>query len=128
MTEGIRSGTIQLFVSFKKGQQGQEVTKITIAKWIKNCIKMAYQLLNLPLPSIEIDNELQDTVKAHSTRKQSASWADLNKISLQDICTHAGWVSSDTFVKHYKLSLRSPVSARRAGVVFESACAAIQER
>ena len=37
------------------------------------------------------------SVKAHSTRKQSVSWANLKNISMEDICQHASWASSTTF-------------------------------
>ena len=112
VTKSIRSGTNQLFVTFQPGRQGREASKTTIAGWLKSCVQEAYTRQKLPLPA----------VRAHSTRKQSVSWADMGRISVQDICTHASWTSSSVFTRHYKLDLKTTVSARHAqsvlGAVF----------
>ena len=111
VTRPIRKGTNQLLVTFKEGDQGKEASKATIARWLKQCVQEAYTLQKLPLPS----------VKAHSTRKQSVSWANMKNISIQDICQHACWVSPNTFIRHYRLQLASTVSSRHAQSVLVGA-------
>jgi len=110
-TETLRSNTSQLFVTFQSGRQGKPAAKRSIAHWIKSCIQQAYIEQSLPLPQ----------VNAHSTRKQSVSWADMNNISVHDICQQASWTSANTFIKHYKLHLPSSVSSRHADTVIKSA-------
>ena len=68
VTAPIRVNTIQLFVTFAQGKQGKPACKSTIASWIKKCIVEAYSRQKLPLPK----------VNAHSTRRQSTSWAEMN--------------------------------------------------
>ena len=94
----------KLVVTFKEGAQGKEAAKVIIAQWLKFGVQEAYSLQKFPLPS----------VKAHSTRKQSVSWANLKNVSMEDICFHASWASSSTFTKHYSLQLASSVSSRHA--------------
>ena len=110
-TRDIRQDTSQLFVTYHQGRQGKPAAKTTIAGWIKLCIQEAYTRSNLSPPS----------VTAHSTRKQSASWADMHCVSIKDICQQASWSSSSTFVKHYKLILPSSISARHADTIIKAA-------
>jgi hypothetical protein len=70
------------FVTSQKGRQGRLAAKQTIASWIKACVQKAYKLL----PE-------DPHVKAHSTRKQSTTWAELKNISIRDICQMASWTS-----------------------------------
>ena len=100
----LQGNTTQFFVTFQKGRQGKPASKMSIAHWLKSCIQEAYVQKDLPLPK----------VKAHSTRKQSTSWAEMKNISIQDICQQATWSSANVFIKHYKLNLASSVSARHA--------------
>lgn len=100
--------TNQLFVTFKKGDQGRAASKITMAGWLKSAIQHAYEVLNLPIPQ---------GVKAHSARHASTSWAELKAVSVLDICQQASWATPNTFVKHYKLDLSHSVSARHAKTV-----------
>jgi hypothetical protein len=97
----------QLFVTFQKGKQGKAASKITIAAWLKQCIMVA----------LGISNEPREKVKAHSTRKQSASWAALKNISIKDICQQATWSTPHVFMKHYKLDIPRSVSAKHAQAV-----------
>ena len=111
VTKPIRTGTSQLLVTFKEGAQGREASKVTIAQWLKHCVQEAYTLQKLPMP----------LVKAHSTRKQSVSWASMKNVSIEDICQHACWTNSNTFIKHYRLQLASTVSSRHAQSVLVGA-------
>lgn len=101
----------QLFVTFKKGDQGRAVSRNTIASWVKSVIHQAYSLQDLQPPS---------GVTAHSTRAQSVSWAKLQATSIVDICKQACWKSSHTFMKHYRLDLPTSVSERHAEKVLRS--------
>ena len=104
----------QLFVTYKKGDQGRPASKATIATWLKTTIIQAYSLA---------DKTLDKGVRAHSCRKQSVSWASLHAISVADICRQACWQSSSTFAKHYKLDLPQSVSERHADSVLRAAFA-----
>jgi integrase len=108
-TKDIRK-TSQLFVTFKKGDQGRAASKITMAGWLKYSIKEAYEAVGKPAPA---------GVKAHQTRHQSTSWADLKALSILDICQQASWASPNTFVKHYRLNLTG-VSTRHASAVLDA--------
>ena len=110
VTKPIRQ-TNQLFVTFKPGAQGKAASKVTMAGWLKTAVQEAYQARNKPLPV---------GVKAHSTRHQSVSWADLRASSILDICFQASWSSPNTFVKHYKLDLSRSVSGRHAREVLDA--------
>jgi hypothetical protein len=103
----IHGNCTQLFVTFQKGRQGRPASKITIASWIKACVLEVYKL----------KTDMAPKVKAHSTRKQSTTWAALKKISIRDICQMATWSSPNVFIKHYKLKVHNSVSARHANAV-----------
>ncbi|XP_069827928.1 uncharacterized protein [Dendropsophus ebraccatus] len=47
------------------------------------------------------------TLKAHSTRAVSTSWAEKGDVSLEQICKAATWSSPHTFFRHYRLDLSS---------------------
>jgi len=72
------------------------VSKIRIAKWFVEVIKLAYEALNIPPPS---------RVKAHSTRAQATSWAALMRVEPSKICEAATWSSTCTFATHCSLNL-----------------------
>jgi hypothetical protein len=105
----LKDNCTQLFVTFQKGRQGRPAAKQTIASWIKACVHEAYKRL----PE-------SPRVKAHSTRKQSTTWAELKNISIRDICQMATWTSPNVFIKHYKLKVHSSVSARHANAVLNA--------
>ena len=109
-TAGSRK-TDQLFVTYKTGQAGRAASKLTIARWIRRAIQLGYECQDKQLPM---------GVKAHSTRHQSASWAELNVTNIMDICKQACWATPHTFVKHYKLDLSASRSARHAAAVLNA--------
>lgn len=102
----------QLFVTYKKGDQGRPASKATIASWLKTIIHEAYSI---------VGKTLEKGVRAHSCRKQSVSWASLSSVSVADICRQACWKSSTTFARHYKLDLPQTVSERHADAVLRAA-------
>ena len=110
-TKNVRN-TNQLFVTFKQGAQGRPVKTATIATWLKKAISMAHDLQNKPL---------QGSVKAHSVRKQSCTWAEVQCASVIDICKQACWQSSNTFVQHYRLNVAATVSERHGQLVLQVA-------
>jgi integrase len=108
-TKNIRQ-TNQFFVTFKKGDQGRAASKITMATWLKNSIREAYQAVGKVPPG---------GIKAHQSRHQSTSWAELKALSILDICQQASWASASTFTKHYKLNLTG-VSVTHASAVLDA--------
>ena len=109
-TKNLRQ-THQLFVTYKQGDQGRPVKTQTIATWLKKAISMGHDLQDKPL---------EGSVKAHSVRKQSCSWADVKCASILDICKQACWQSSNTFVQHYKLDVARTVSERHGQLVLQA--------
>jgi hypothetical protein len=105
----LKDNCTQLFVTFQKGREGKPAAKQTIASWIRACVLEAYR-----------ESEKTPHVKAHSTRKQSTTWAALKKISIRDICQMASWTSPNVFIKHYKLRVHDSVSARHANAVLNA--------
>ncbi len=91
------SGAETLFVAYGGKIKLQSVSKRTISGWIVSMIKWAYNKEGLGLPS----------VKAHSTRAMSTSWALYNKSSMDQVLKAADWRSTRTFAKHYGLDLWS---------------------
>lgn len=87
----------QLLVSYKPGQLGGKVSKVTVSRWIQETISMAYTLMGRSLPTT--------SVKAHSTRAVASSLADLKGVSPSDLCRAATWSSSLVFAKHYRLNM-----------------------
>ena len=109
-TRHIRQGN-QLFVTFKKSDQGRPASKTTIASWLKAVISQAYLIQG---------KTLEKVARAHGVRKSSVTWAELGSVSVTDICRQACWQSSSTFVKHYKLTIPRTVSERHAETVLGS--------
>ena len=109
-TKDIRTCS-QLFVTYKRGAAGRPASKVTIARWLKKAIELAYEYKGLQLPM---------GVKAHSTRAISASWAEINVSNVLDICLQASWATPHTFIKHYKLDLSNSVSTRHAAAVLQA--------
>ena len=75
----------KLFISIVKPHR--PVSRQTIAKWIVNTIKLAYE------------SDIQ--VKAHSTRAIGPSWALFRGASMCSILQAADWSRETTFVKFY---------------------------
>ena len=87
----------QLLVSYQAGKQGFEVSKSTIAGWIKQTIVFCYRHHGRSIPV--------SSVKAHSTRAIASSLADIHGASPADLCAAATWSSSSVFAKHYRLDM-----------------------
>ncbi len=81
--------------------QGQGVSKQRLAKWVVRLIELAYHSAGMTRPQ---------GVVAHSTRGVSASWALFRRASLEDVCAAAGWSSSMTFAKFYRLDVATTVA------------------
>lgn len=100
-TQQIRQ-TNQLFVCFGDSVRGQAVSKQRLARWVVRLIELAYHSMGRPPPK---------GVVAHSTRGMGASWALFKGASLEEVCVAAGWSSSLTFAKFYRLDLAKTVSS-----------------
>ncbi|XP_068111872.1 uncharacterized protein [Hyperolius riggenbachi] len=85
-----------IFVLFAGRSRGNKASKTTLARWIKQAIVSAYQVQGKTLTS---------SVRAHSTRGISTSWAERAGASIDQICRAATWSSHNTFVKHYRLNV-----------------------
>ncbi|XP_068101500.1 uncharacterized protein [Hyperolius riggenbachi] len=85
-----------MFVLFAGKTKGNRASKTTLARWIKQAIVAAYQVQGKTLTS---------SVRAHSTRGISTSWAERAGASIEQICRAATWSSHNTFVKHYRLNV-----------------------
>jgi integrase len=109
-TRPFRKST-QLFVSYGPKNKGQAASKDTIARWLKNAIRCAYETLDLDLPGAGL--------KAHSTRHASSSWAELMGVSVLDICQMMSWSTPHTFISHYKLDLMNSISSNYARAVLD---------
>ena len=66
------------------------MSKQTIASWIVNVIKLAYD---------ESDSDVN--IRAHSTRAIGPSWALFKGASITSILEAADWSSDATFKKYY---------------------------
>ena len=100
-TSSIRQ-TDQLFVCFGESVRGQAVSKQRLARWVVRAIELAYSSAGLAPPT---------GVVAHSTRGMAASWALFRGASLEEVCAAAGWASSLTFARFYRLNVASSVAA-----------------
>ena len=86
------NGETQLFLSHINPHD--KVVKCTIAKWVKNMLKLA-----------KVDTT---TYQAHSLRSASSSKAKIRGLSLEDILKRGTWPSSSTWQKFYHKPIRSP--------------------
>ena len=82
---------LHLFVSFKKGHTGG-IHPNTVSSWLKQCIKLCYELSGKPLP---------DKIVGHSVRAMSVSWASLKNVSVAQIMEACSWRSVNTFISYY---------------------------
>ncbi|XP_071990832.1 uncharacterized protein [Engystomops pustulosus] len=87
---------LNLFVQFAGRNKGKKASKATIGRWITDTIKECYKIKGVPLPL---------SVKAHSTRAMSTSWAEKGGASIEEICKAATWSTNVTFAKHYRLNV-----------------------
>ncbi|XP_068103054.1 uncharacterized protein [Hyperolius riggenbachi] len=87
-----------LLVLFAGKFRGKQASRPTIARWIKQAIALSY---------FHQGKQLVSTIRAHSTRAVSTSWAERAGATIEQICKAATWSSHNTFVKHYKLDVLS---------------------
>lgn len=86
-TSALRGGAHQLFISSSK--LFKPVSRDTISTWVKTVLEKSGIDVNL--------------FKPHSTRAVATSNALFKSVPLEHILSFAGWSSSDTFVKFYKM-------------------------
>lgn len=91
-----KSGELQLFVAFGRACRGQPVTKHTLSGWLVQVVERAYRAEGQDPPQ---------GIRAHQTRHQSTSWADLAGVQPAAIMRAATWSSGCSFARHYKLDL-----------------------
>lgn len=94
--------TESFLVSFTPSSMGRRVSSATIARWIKACISIAYNIRARPRPA---------KIYAHSTRSAAASAAWSTQASVLDICHAASWASTTSFIKYYKIDLYASADA-----------------
>ena len=86
----------QLFVAYGGPKRGQAVTKRRISAWLVELIQVVYESQGLPAPQ---------GVRAHQTRAQATSLAELAGVDPLAICRAATWASTCTFAKHYRMDV-----------------------
>lgn len=91
----------QLFVCYGGCSKGRVVSEQRLSYWIVDAIALAYASMGQDCPF---------RIRAHSTRAIASSWAWSKGTSIQDICFAAGWSSSNTFARFYKLDVPSVAS------------------
>lgn len=94
--------TDQLFVCYGGAKQGHALSKQRLARWVVQAIALAYDAAGLPPPR---------RVVAHSTRGMATSWALFKGAPLEDVCAAAGWASSGTFARFYRLNVASSMAS-----------------
>ncbi|KAJ8332871.1 hypothetical protein SKAU_G00417670 [Synaphobranchus kaupii] len=98
----------QLFVAWAPACKGKAISKQRLSHWLVEAIVMAYGSKGVSPPS---------GLRAHSTRGVAASWDLFRGVSMQEICSAAGWASPHTFVRFYHLDVtRTPVAHSVLGV------------
>uniref|UniRef100_A0A803KB74 Tyr recombinase domain-containing protein n=1 Tax=Xenopus tropicalis TaxID=8364 RepID=A0A803KB74_XENTR len=103
-----------LFVLFGSNKKGLQASKRSLARWIVAAILESYK---------SVGQEAPITVKAHSTRKISASWALHNSASIDAIRKAATWSSLHTFAKFYRLDVLASAEATFGRKVLQAAVA-----
>ena len=92
----------QLFISYRRDNLGNPVTKQRIATWLVQLIKKAYVYFEMDPPL---------GVKAHSTRAMSTSVACERGMPIEDICRAATWAHDSVFASCYRLDTVSKGSS-----------------
>ena len=82
---------VSLFVSFKKGHTNN-IHPNTISSWLKQCIKLCYEMSGKPPPA---------KVVGHSVRSMAVSWASLKNVGLSQILDSCYWKTPNTFISFY---------------------------
>ena len=88
-TKSLREGSNSLFVTLTEPHNTPSPQ--TISKWIVNTIKTCY----------ELEGKQLQTVRAHSTRSLSSSWALYSGVAMDRILQAVDWSKDTTFVKFY---------------------------
>ena len=101
-----------LFILPEGPKKGQAASKATIAKWIRQTIIQAYGLKGKSPPL---------SVKAHSTRAISASWAAYHQVPMAQVCRAATWSSVHTFAKFYQMDVRRNADSAFGQAVLQAA-------
>ena len=91
-TASFRHGKRRLFISMNP-RYNRDITKSTIARWIKTCIIMAYDHSSSHIDSVH--------VKAHEIRAISASLSAMLGTPVEAIMKSAYWASASTFTSFY---------------------------
>ncbi|XP_060549247.1 uncharacterized protein LOC132712297 [Pantherophis guttatus] len=86
--------TEALFVAFHPSALGVRVSSVTLGRWIRAAIALAYRHSNSPLPH---------PITAHSTRSASTSAAWSTQAPLEEVCRAATWTTISPFVRHYRV-------------------------
>ncbi|XP_060543235.1 uncharacterized protein LOC132710620 [Pantherophis guttatus] len=86
--------TEALFVAFLPSSLGVRVSSVTLGRWIRAAIAVAYRQSDSPLPH---------PITAHSTRSASTSAAWATQASLEEVCRAATWTTISPFIRHYKV-------------------------
>lgn len=94
-TAGIRKSD-QLFLCYGGARLGCALSKQRFSHWVVDVILHAYRTAGRPLPS---------SIRCHSTRSVSTSWAALRGVPLEAICAAASWASPSTFTRFYRVNV-----------------------
>lgn len=86
----------QLFVCYGGCTKGLPISKQRLSHWVVDTIGPAYDTQNTNCPI---------GVHAHATRSIDSSWAWARGISMEEICSAAGWASQNTFARFYNLDV-----------------------
>ncbi|KAM4749122.1 uncharacterized protein WCC33_006551 [Rhinophrynus dorsalis] len=106
--------TEALFIHFFGKYKGKPASKASISRWIKECIKLAYEEAKAKVP---------ENLTAHSTRSLSTSWAAKAEASATEICKAATWASIYTFIRHYEVDVLASADAKFGRkILFSSYC------
>ena len=91
MTSSYLQNSTRLFLPIKGNQ---DISKVSVSRWVSYTIKLAYRKLTRRDISFL-------KIKAHEVRALSSSWAFFDKVPLNEILKAAVWNQSSTFAKFY---------------------------
>ena len=92
-TKEMRVGKRRLLVSYLPAKKG-DICKITVSSWIRNTIKLAYEITTG-------DDQLPQGTRPHQVRSAASSWALKGGVNLQQLLDACFWRSQDTFTSFY---------------------------
>jgi hypothetical protein len=92
-TRTLREGKKLLFISYKQNFD-KDIRANTVSFWLKKCIKLCYELADIPTDS-------SFKVKAHDVRALAASTAFMARVPLQKVMEACSWASHNTFTSFY---------------------------